>query len=196
MSEISDFTNGNENRNRASSSLAGSFAVSRIRRLIIAPFTRPVMNVAGWIRVRKFRRDVIRQLPLTIGNFHPEIIIGGTDRTGGYAEIYLEFGNLRLRITREIYAPERQELWADIGGKSDRASFFRMDFVLAALARLHAAGELPTLPQDLNTLAALDAAIWAVHDMLVERLSPEKYADTKKMIQQVIHEAAATPIAQ
>ena len=196
MPEDSHLTNEPDQPNEENSSGRDSSGGSRILRMIISPFARPLVDVAGWIRVRRFRRDVIRQMRLTIGNLHPDVMIGGTDRRGWYAEIYLDFAEYRLRITRAIYNPRHQDLWADIGARCDPSAFFRMDFVVAAIRRLEAPGEVPGLPECPDTLAALDAAVWAVHDDLRNRLSPARYAETKRMIQQVMHEEAAAAMAE
>jgi hypothetical protein len=176
--------------NRGSSG-RGPFGIAKLLKAVITQCTRPLVAAAGLMRVWRFRRDVIKHMRLTVTNLHPEVIIGGTDRRGCYAEIYLIFGDFRLRITRAIYNPGRQDLWADAGSKSEPAVFFRMDYVIAALGRLDKAGEIPELSECPNTLKALDATIWAVHRKLAEHFSAVKYGETKRMVQQVMHEEAA-----
>jgi hypothetical protein len=174
----------------------GLFAIGRVFQIIISPFTKLLAAAGDLIKARKFRRDVIRQMSLTITNLHPEVTIGGTDRRGWYTEIHLDFGDFRLRITRAIYNPARQDLWADIASTFDPATFFRMDYVIAALTQLDKTCEVPELSQFPNTLAAIDATIWAVRTKLSQHLSAVNYAETKKIIQQVMYEEAALAQAE
>lgn len=168
-----------------------ALAAFSVFRSIISQITSPLLSAAGWMRVRRFRRDVLKQMSLTVKNLHPEVIMGGTDRRGWYAEIYLNFTDFRLRITRAIYNSRHQDLWAEIGSTSDPAAFFRIDYLMAALTRLDKQGELAELSRFPDTLAALDASIWAVHHKLAEHLSASRYGETKTVIQQVMHEEAA-----
>lgn len=196
MPEDSHLSNEPDQPHEEDPSGIGLSAAFTIVRKILSAFTRPLLNVAGRIRVRRFRANVIRQMRLTIGNLHPDVIIGGTDRRGWYAEIYLDFAEYRVRITRAIYSPHRQDLWADIGARCDPAAFFRMDFVLSALRRLETPGDVPGTPKCPDTFPALDAAVWAVHDKLVEHLHRARYPETKRMIQQVMHEDTAAAMAE
>jgi len=166
-------------------------AVFRVFRTTISSVTKPLVVAATVIRVHRFRRDVMKEMRLTVLNLHPEIRIGGVDRNGWYAEIYLNLGGFRLRVTRAIYNRRQEDLWADIGSASDPAAFFRMDYVITALRKLDKSGEVPELLEPPKTLAALDATIWAVHRSLAEHLSAIKFGETKRMIQQVMRDDAA-----
>jgi hypothetical protein len=127
-------------------------------RIIIAPVTKWLAFATGVINAREFRKDVVRQMRLTVTNLNPEITIGATDRTGRYTEIHLHFGEYRLRITRATYNPRLRDLWADIGSVSEPAAFFRMDYVMMALKRLDNPGEKiesSGTSESLNALACL-----------------------------------------
>lgn len=174
----------------------GPFGRSKALQIIISAASEPVAVLAGSIRVRKFRRDVIKQMSLTVTNLHPEVTVGGTDRRGYYTEIHMDFGDFRLRITRAIYNPGRQDLWADVGSALDPATFFRLDYVLAALRRLDNPGDIPELSECPNSLPALDATVWAVHDKLARHFSGMEYSEAKRMVQQVMHEEAALAHAE
>ncbi len=174
----------------------GLRAISRALRIAVFRLTRPLVVAGSVTQARMFRREVIRQMSLTITNLHPQVIVGGRDSKGCYAEIYLNFKDFRLRITRAIYDRGRQDLWADIGSTSDPAALFRMDYVLAALMRLDRTCQFPKSSPFPNTLAALDATIWAARAKLEEHLSAVNYAETKRMVQQVMHEEAALAHAE
>lgn len=111
-------------------------AIFRLVRVLISSITKRLAVAVGYITARKFRRDVIRQMGLTVTNLDPEVIIGATDPRGWYTEIHLNFGDFRLRITRAIYNARHRDLWADIGSASDPSAFFRMDYVVTAIRRL------------------------------------------------------------
>lgn len=164
------------------------FAVLRVCRVIISPITMPLATAAGVRRARKFREDVLTQMSLTIANLHPEAVIGATDRRGWYTEIHLNFRDFRIRITRAIYNRRRQDFWADIGSTSDPGALFRIDFVIEALRRLDKSRNIPVLPRCPETLAELDATIWAAHEKLAKHMSEANYVETKSMIQRVMHE--------
>lgn len=82
-----------------------------------------------------------RALTLGSGMSSPSAIAldsaGTTDTSGQYTEIYLNFSDFRIRITRAIYNRRQYDFWADIGSRSDPAAFFRIDFAIHALKRLH-----------------------------------------------------------
>jgi hypothetical protein len=196
MPEASLVSGGPEKGSNKGSFGRGLSAIGKVFQVIISPFTKPLAVAGGLTKARKFRRDVIRQMSLTITNLHPKATIGGTDRRGWYTEIYLDFGDFRLRITRAIYNPGRQDLWADIASTFDLATFFRMDYVIAALTHLDKTCDVPELSQFPNTLAAIDATIWTVRTKLSQYLSAVNYAETKRMIQQVMYEEAALAQAE
>jgi hypothetical protein len=169
-------------------------AIFRLFRVLISSVTKRLAAAVGFITVFKFRRDVIKQMVLTVTNLDPEVIIGATDPRGWYTEIYLNFGDFRLRITRAIYNARHRDLWADIGSASDPSAFFRMDYVVTAIRRLDEPDGVIKLSDSSvfpNTLAALDATVWALHQKLAEYLSAVNYDETKRMIQQVMHEEAS-----
>jgi hypothetical protein len=128
-------------------------------------------------------------MSLTVANLHPEVVLGATDRTGWYTEIYLNCRDFRVRITRAIYNRRRRDFWADIGSMTDPAALFRLDFMMEALRRLDKSGGIPEIPGCPDTLAELDATIWAAHTKLAEHLSAAKYADTRRIVQQVMHDS-------
>ena len=69
-----------------------------------------------------------------------------------------------------------------------------MDYVVTSIRRLDEPdGVIESSDSSVfpNTLAALDATIWALHLKLAEHLSAVNYDETKRMIQQVMHEEAA-----
>lgn len=168
--------------------------IFRLFRVLILSVTKPLVVAVGFITARKFRRDVIKQMRLTVTNLDPEVIIGATDPRGWYTEIHLNFGDFRLRITSAIYNARHRDLWADIGSASDPSTFFRMDYVMTAIRRLDepdGAIKLSDSSVFPNTLAALDATVWALHQKLAKHLSAVKYDETKRMIQRVMHEEAA-----
>ncbi len=169
-------------------------AIFRLFRVLISSVSKRLAVAVGFIIARKFRRDVIKQMGLTVTNLDPEVMIGATDPRGWYTEIHLNFGDFRLRITRAIYNARHRDLWADIGSASDPSAFFRMDYVVTAIRRLDEPDGLIKLSDSSvfpNTLAALDATMWALHQKLAEHLSAVNYDETKRMIQQVMHEEAA-----
>jgi hypothetical protein len=69
-----------------------------------------------------------------------------------------------------------------------------MDYVVTAIRRLDEPDGVIKLSDSSvfpNTLAALDATVWALHQKLAEYLSAVNYDETKRMIQQVMHEEAS-----
>jgi hypothetical protein len=123
-------------------------------------------------------------------------VLGSIAVEGLYTEVCLNFAGFRLRITRAAYNPWRQDLWADIGPVFEPSTFFRMGYVLTALKMLEEDSKVPEFSGPPNTLAAIDAAIWAVHHRLAERLCAIRYADTKRTIQHMMHECAAMANAE
>ncbi len=97
MPEALQSTNDPDEWNDETSPDSG-LSVLGIFRAILSPFTRLLVDIAGWIRVHRFRRDVISQMSLTIGTLHPNVIIGGIEKREWYAEICLDFGDFRLRL--------------------------------------------------------------------------------------------------
>ena len=186
MSQASLFT---RRPRRTGGGIAKAFdAFLRVCRGIISPITRPLATAAGAHRARQFRQEVLAQMSLTVSNLHPEAVIGGTDRRGWYTEVCLNFRDFRIRVTRAIYNRRHQDFWADIGSTSDPAAFFKMEFVISALSRLDPPNSVPMVSRSPESLAELDATIWALHEQLAEHLSAERYPETRSMIQQVMHE--------
>ncbi len=188
MSEASFFTQ-RPRRKGAKGIGKALFAVLRICQVVISPITKPLASAAGVRRARKFHQNVLTQMSLTIANLHPDTMIGARDRKGWYTEIDLTFRDFRIRITRAIYNRRHQDFWADIGSTSDPAALFRIDYVIEALRRLDNSSNVSALPRCRpETLAELDATIWAAHEKLAEHLSTARYIETKSMIQKVMHE--------
>lgn len=188
--EASRFTGGPGKLDNKGPFSRGVTAVFRLLRIVYSRLSTPLVVAGGLIESRKFRRKVIREMRLTVTNLRPDVSIGGTDRRGWYTEIYLNFGDFRLRITRAIYNSGREDLWADIGSTSDPTAFFRMDYVIAALTRLDPTYGPSDPSQVPNTLAAFDTSIWALRTRLAQYLSAANYPETKRTVQQVMHEEA------
>jgi hypothetical protein len=170
-------------------------AVSVLRRAlwsVVSQVTRPLATAAGRRRAQKFRQAVLTQMRLTIANLHPEVVIGAIDRKGEYTEIHLNFRDFRIRITRAIYNRHRQDLWAEIGSRSDPSAFFRLDFVTEAIRRLDRSDNLSELSKCPATLTELDAVIWAAHKRLAQHLCAGRYDETRRMVKRVMHNESTT----
>ena len=151
--------------------------------VIVAPIIRPLRSVARSKRAEKFRREILSQMTLTIPNLHPDVVIGATDRSGRYTEVYLEFGEFRVRITRAIYSRKQSDFWAEVASTSDPAAFFRIDFVVAALRWLdHQSSMIERSPMP-TTLIELDSLISQTHGKLTQRFSGQNYVEMKRAMQ-------------
>ena len=189
MPDVSRST-GPPQQTRGTGSFGSGVSVAiGVLRIILSPIAKPLAIAAGLMRARNFRQDVLREMSLTVTNLRPEVVLGATDRRGWYTEIYLNFRDFRVRITRAIYNRRRRDFWADIGSIADPAAFFRLDYMMEALRRLDKSGGIPELVGSPDTLAELDATIWAVHTNLAEHLSAPKYADTRRIVQKVMHDS-------
>lgn len=163
--------------------------VNEILRISIRPIVGPLSVAACTARAFRFRRDVLKQMSLTISELSPNVVIGVKVEYGDYIEIYLEFREFRIRITRERYSRQDVKLWAEVAAKIEPNTFFRVDLAIAALGKLSQSVDRPISVEPFHTLAELDLALRTMHAELAFHMSPHQFTEFKKVISCLTREA-------